>query len=206
MIDSASSAASATGFWAVRAMSAFFATTLLASAALLPTSAAAQSATPFAGFKHDANQPIEVAADTLEVRNNQQVAIFRGAVDVRQGDVRMSAKELEVRYKDRGAGGASDSSAAASGPNTGAIEHLRAEGDVIISNGKEKAKSNVADYNVAGGEILLIGDVLLLQGDNIIKGEQLRIDLATGTARMEGGAEKPRIRMKLDPGSASASQ
>lgn len=204
MIDSASSAAPARVFRAARAAATVFAASLLFNVGLFATDALAQDQTPFGGFKHDANQPIEVAADTLEVRNVDQVAIFRGAVDVRQGDVRMRAKELEVRYKN--GGGAAKATAAGSGPSAGAIEHLRAEGDVIISNGKETAKSNIADYNVAGGEILLIGDVMLVQGQNVIKGEQLRIDLATGTARMEGADQKPRIRMKLDPAAAKEAQ
>lgn len=187
----------------MRARTRFCSGRALVAAALLAAAtqfapAAAQNQTPFGGFKHDASQPIEVAADTLEVRNTDQVAIFRGAVDVRQGLVRMRARELQVRYKEGGgeSGGSGD-------PSQGAIEHLRAEGEVIISNGDETAKSNVADYDVAGGQILLIGDVMLVQGANVIKGQQLRIDLASGTAHMEGASSQERIRMKVEPSTAS---
>lgn len=155
-------------------------------------SAAAQSGpTPFGGFKHDANQPIEVSADELEVRNSDQVAVFKGAVDVRQGDVRMRSNSLEVFYAQGG------------GEQQGAIRRLRALGDVFISNGKESAKSATADYNVSSGDILLTGDVVLLQGENVIKGQRLRIDLLTGTAKIEGSTAssggKRRVEVSLEP-------
>lgn len=157
----------------------------------VPEAAAQSAETPFAGFKHDASQPIEVSSDSLEVRNADQVAIFRGAVDVRQGVVRMTANVLEVTYKGQGGGGSAVSAAGG-----GAIERLRAIGDVIMHNGEESARADRADYDVAAGEILLTGNVLLLQGRNAVKGERLRIDLVSGTARMEG---QSRVRVQLDP-------
>ncbi|MEL6978075.1 MAG: LptA/OstA family protein [Pseudomonadota bacterium] len=156
--------------------------------------AAAQSgATPFGGFEHDSTQPVEVAADALEVRNADQKAIFSGNVRVRQGEVAMKAEWLEVTYAGRG--GAAN---AASGG--GAIDRLRARGNVIITNGAEMAKSREADYDVAAAEISLAGDVLLVQGQNVIKGDRLKIDLATGTARMV--SEGDRVKVQLDPSSA----
>lgn len=174
----------------------FLAAAALAAALASPLAAAAQE-TPFGGFAHDSNQPIEVAADTLEVRNADQMAVFRGDVDVRQGGVRMRSTELEVFYADRAT--ASDAEASSPQPGGGSIDRLRARGEVIITNGAETARSNNADYDVAGGEILLTGDVILLQGENVIKGERLRIDLATGQARIEGAASQPRIQMRLSP-------
>ena len=55
----------------------------LALAALIAAPALAQS--PFGGFKHDETQPIEIAANSLEVQEAQQIAIFRGEVVAGQG-------------------------------------------------------------------------------------------------------------------------
>lgn len=156
--------------------------------------AAAQGATPFGGFKHDASQPIKVSSDTLQVRNADQVAIFQGKVDVVQGEVRMRAQRLEVTYRDRGAA----AKAADGAPGQGAIDRLKAIGEVLISNGKETAKSDTADYDVAKGQIVMQGNVVLLQGENIVKGKRLTIDLASGTAQMGGG----RVQVSLEPSSA----
>ena len=163
--------------------------------------ASAQSGvTPFGGFQHDSTQPIEVAADSLEVRNAERKAVFSGNVRVRQGDVLMKAEWLEVTYAARG-GAKPAASAGPLGANSGAIDRLRARGEVIISNGAETARSKEADYNVAQAAIFLTGDVILLQGANVIKGERLRIDLNSGTARMvgQGGASSGRVRVQLDP-------
>lgn len=165
-------------------------------AASLTPGLAQSGATPFGGFEHDSTQPVEVSADTLEVRNAEQKAIFAGNVRVRQGEVAMKAEWLEVTYAARGG-------AATAGAGGGAIDRLRARGNVIITNGAEMAKSREADYDVASAEISLAGDVLLVQGQNVIKGDRLKIDLASGTARMvsQGGSDAGRVRLQLDPSS-----
>ncbi|MCI4663270.1 MAG: lipopolysaccharide transport periplasmic protein LptA [Neomegalonema sp.] len=124
------------------------------------------------GFGHDTSKPIEVAADSLEVRNAANSAVFRGRVRVKQGAVRMTAKELHVTY--------------AKGGKSGAIDKLRALGDVLITNGKDAATAKRADYNVKTGKIIMTGDVLLLQDPNAISGDRLIIDLPTGRATMKG--------------------
>lgn len=151
-------------------------------AAFMAGAALAQTTTSFGGrgFAHDSAQPIQVSADSLEVRNADSAAIFRGSVRVRQGQVRMTATELQVTY--------------ARGGSDGAIDRLRAIGDVIITNGAETATSNAADYSVEAGEIIMTGDVLLVQGPNAILGDRLRIDLESGVATMSG-----RVTVKLQP-------
>lgn len=176
-----SAAVVAAAVWAVTALSA--------------PAALAQGDTPFAGFQHDASQPIEVAADNLEVRNAENKAIFTGDVDVRQGVVRMQAQYLEVTYRPGGGG------AGAAQPGGGAIDRLRASGSVIMTNGEESARADRADYDVAQGTIRLSGDVLLLQGaSNAVRGDELTIDLATGRAIMGGGG---RVGVTLNPADAN---
>jgi lipopolysaccharide export system protein LptA len=155
----------------------------------------AQGAAPFAGFKHDSSEPIEIAADQLEVFNNQNKAIFTGNVEVQQGVTRLKAQELHVTYRQRGEGDASG--------QTGTIKRLQASGDVMMSNGKERAQANEADYDVSKGIIILTGDVLLMQGENAINSNQLVIDLVTGKATMQSdqsaASGSGRVRVKIAP-------
>ena len=65
----------------------------LIAASLLAAPVLAQS--PFGGFRHDETQPIEIAADSLEVQEANGIAIFRGAVVAGQGTLRLTAEELE---------------------------------------------------------------------------------------------------------------
>jgi lipopolysaccharide export system protein LptA len=147
--------------WAIALMFAFGAT--------------AETKSPFGGFKHDETQPIEIAADTLEVREADKVAVFSGTVDAQQGTLRLTADTIEVAYGN-GEGG------------TGQIRRMKATGNVFIVNGAETASGDWAKYNVAGGLIEMGGTVTLTQGGNIIKGASLTIDLKTGQGKIQGGA------------------
>ncbi|MEO0911515.1 MAG: lipopolysaccharide transport periplasmic protein LptA [Pseudomonadota bacterium] len=116
--------------------------------------------------------PVEITADALDVDQADGTATFSGNVVVGQGTLRLAADRIDVKY-----GGAA---------GTGTIERMRASGGVTLSNGAEAAEAAHALYTVADGMVTMEGDVLLSQGQNAISGEQLRIDLNAGTARMEG--------------------
>lgn len=160
--------------------------------ALIASQASAQSQSPIGGFQHDSSQPIEISADSFEVRQQEQVAVFVGSVRAKQGDVRMQAQRLTVTYDPDGGG---DS----------AIRQVRAEGDVLIQSVEETAQGNWADYDVASGRITMGDDVALTQGaENIVVGGRLEIDLNTGFAKMQGAvagtnATPGRVEMILTP-------
>ncbi|MEL6284329.1 MAG: LptA/OstA family protein [Pseudomonadota bacterium] len=133
-----------------------------------------------------------MSAEAFRVDNANQIGIFTGTseqpVDVRQGDVRLQAKEIRIYYNggvDRPEG-------------QDAIRRLEAIGEVFITNGKESAEAARADYDVAAAEIVMDGNVRLLQGESVMKGERLRIDLEAGTGRMEGG----RVQVSINPARA----
>lgn len=147
---------------------------IVTAAMIMGMAGPASAQSPFGGFKHDETQPIEIAADSLEVREADSVAFFRGEVVAGQGTLRLTAAELEVDYGD------SDGA-------TGQIRRLQARGAVFIANGAETASGEWADYDVAGGLIKMGGAVTLTQGGNVVKGATLTIDLNTGQGRVDGG-------------------
>lgn len=160
---------------------------------------------PFSGFAHDATQPVEIAADSLEVRRDDQIAVFTGKVEVRQGKARITAARMEVRYA-----GSDPSTPNADG--NGGVSRVRAEGQVFMSNGAETAEGAWADYDVAGQVIRMGGGVVLTQGGNAITGDSLTIDLAKGNGKIDGGKAdggkadggKGRVRSLFTPPTKSA--
>ena len=135
------------------------------------------------GFKVDSTLPIEISADALEVRQEQQTAVFTGSVDARQGEVRMQAQQLTVTYDQN-----SEAQGAAAA-QAGAIRRVRAEGSVFVSSPEGSAEGNWADYDVATGTVTMGDDVTLVQGgENVLAGGRLSIDLNTGFARIERGS------------------
>lgn len=166
-------------------------TRFAATAALIAlATAAAGQANPFGGFKHDRSQPIEIVSDSLEVRQADSVVIFSGTVEAGQGTLRLNADTVFVTYDED----AQDS-------ETGAIQNMRAEGNVFVTNGAETAEGDFAEYDVAAGRIVMRQNVVLTQGRNALSGEQLNIDLNTGVARMVG-----RVRTIFRPNAVQAEQ
>lgn len=152
---------------------------LIAAGAAATGAAQAQTAGPFGGFKHDSKAPIEIVADTLEVQQSANRAIFNGDVVAGQGTLRLTTDRLTVIY-----------AAEKSDTETGAIQNMRAEGNVFLSNGSETAQGAWAEYDVAGGMVRMGGSVVLTQGGNAISGSSLVIDMNAGSGRVEGGRVK----------------
>src|SRR5215212_8980189 len=72
---------------------------LFALPAAMPVGAYAQNfGAAFAGFDTGSDQPIQIEADKLEVRDPEKLAIYTGNVQVRQGGTLLEAPELRVFY------------------------------------------------------------------------------------------------------------
>lgn len=163
--------------------------------AMAGTWAAAQTPGPFGGFKHDRSCPIEITANALEVRQAENLAIFSGDVIAGQCTLRLTADIIEVGYA---AEGTDDS-------ETGAINNLQAKGNVFLTNGSETAQGAWAEYDVETGMVRMGGDVVLTQGENVISGETLVINLNVGQGRIEG-AGSGRVKTIFTPSQAPGEQ
>ena len=134
----------------------------------------------FGSLKADVSAPVEVSADNLSVRQDNGHAVFTGNVEIGQGEMRLSADEVTVEYADAG---------------QSRIRALHARGNVTLVSGADAAEAEQADYDVESGQVVLTGDVLMTQGRNVLTGDRMQVDLAEGTARVEG-----RVRSVLQPG------
>lgn len=139
--------------------------------ALAPTGLEAQ------GLQHDTSLPIEITADSLEVLQAQETATFTGNVDAVQGDMVLSADQLRVHYQGNG-----DSAPATEGASS--IRRIEAEGNVFMSSPRETAQGEAGVYDVQSSQVTIEGSVVLTQGDNVIRGDRLEIDLVSGRSRM----------------------
>jgi len=128
---------------------------------------------------HDSQAPIKITADTLEVRQTENLAIFRGDVDAIQGDLLLKANMLIVHYRDN-----------KETPDQPGISQIDAEGNVFVSSPNETAQGERGIYDVDNKKIWLTGNVVLTQGENIIQGEQLELDLATGQSKVFSAASE----------------
>ena len=128
------------------------------------------------GFATNPDQPVEIEADKLEVEDQSQEATFIGNVVAVQGDTRLRSDRLKATY--------------AAGPDGGKtqITQIIATGRVhVLSKDDQSANGDWARYNVATREIVMGDKVVLRQGQNVIRGTKLYIDLNSGRSRVSGG-------------------
>ena len=139
----------------------------------------------YSASKYDKNLPIEITADSLEVLQNEKIAIFSGSVDAKQGEILLKADMLKVYYS------------SSKLDENQSVSKIFAEGNVFFSTNVETAKSKKGEYDVDQGIITLSGSVKLTQGKNILRGTMLKIDLKTGKNTMIG-ANKPSSKTSQD--------
>ena len=181
-------------------------------ALLLATPLEAQTLTnSFGGLSQSSKEPIDIEFDVLVVHDQQKYATFKGNVKAVQGTTTLRAQQLDVHYVGGGDklatgeatpaaanGAAAANSAAATGAASGdkpaaasddqqaQITQIEAKGDVIINSAQDQTTtSDWALYDVPAQLVTVGGNVVLTQGQNVLKGDRLVIDLKTGESRFE---------------------
>jgi lipopolysaccharide export system protein LptA len=166
---------------------------LLAMAASAPaqtaqSAAPAQTGVPNAlqGFSQNRDQPVKIDSDIFEVRDKDKVATFSGDVHLTQGDTRLSCKTLVVFYEDH----AHSATLKAAQPGPGGqqqIRRLEARGGVKVNQKDQTATGNNGVFDMKTNTVTLIGNVVVTQGQNVLRGDRLIVDLTSGVSRVEGG-------------------
>ncbi|CCD87760.1 conserved exported protein of unknown function [Bradyrhizobium sp. ORS 285] len=161
----------------------------------LPVASQAQSSitgqqNALQGFSQNRDQPIQIEAASLEMRDKKKEATFSGNVKVVQGDTTMTSKSLVVFY-DGGAqaGGAKPAKAAQAatpGPEgSSAIRRMEARGDVKVTQKDQVVTGETAVYDTKTNMITMQGGVVMTQCKNVMRGDRLTVDMTTGVSRVE---------------------
>jgi lipopolysaccharide export system protein LptA len=168
------------------------------------------------GFQQNRGQPVQIEAASLEVRDKDKVATFRGNVKVVQGDTTMRCKSLVVFYEQQGqqaqaqggpaskggqvaqASGAPMKAATPGPGGSSQISRLEATGGVTVTQKEQTATGDSALFDMKSNTVTLFGNVLVSQGANVMRGEKLVVDLTSGVSRVEAG--KGPVRMLIQQG------
>lgn len=164
--------------------------------AVLAAGAAAALAAGAAHAQLSPNKgPIDITANSVSVRDPEHLAIYKGRVEALQDQDRLRTDLLNIYYKSApqtpGAPKSSSSSSNAPGADVGAIDHMEAIGNVYFVTPTRVAKGDKAVYTAADDTIVVTGDVVLTEGENVGRGSRLVINLATGNSTLEGGGDSP---------------
>lgn len=144
-----------------------------------PALAQGSQPNPFQGFSSDSGSPVDVKSDSLEVRQSEQKAIFSGNVVATQGASVLTAATLTVYYEN------ASGETAPSGKS--GIKRLEATGGVSVTSKDQKATGATGVFDMASNTARLSGNVVMVQGKNVLRGKELIVNMKTGVARVIGG-------------------
>src|SRR5689334_6267096 len=143
------------------------------------------------GFSQNRDQPVHIEAATLEVRDKQKEATFSGDVRVKQGDTGLRCKSLVVFYEQDGQGSDANKTLQAASPGPGGsqrIKRLEARGGVIVTQKDQTATGELGVFDMKSNTVILTGNpVVMTQGQNVLPGDKLVVDLTSGVSRVEAG-------------------
>jgi len=159
------------------------------------------------GFSQNRDQPIQIEAASLEMRDKKKEATFSGNVKVVQGDTTMTSKTLVVFYESsqqgsgsppaqpaKGAKNAAPMQAAAPGPGgASSIKRLEARGNVVVTQKDQVVTGETAVFDTKTNLITMLGgtgQVVLTQCKNVLRGDRLFVDMTTGVSRVESDGGK----------------
>ena len=152
------------------------------------------------GFSQNRDQPIQIEAASLEMRDKKKEATFAGNVKVIQGDTTMTSKSLVVFYDGGSAPAAAPAAkggnakaaksapmqAATPGPGvSSSIRRLEAKGNVVVTQKDQVVTGETAVFDTRANMITMLGGIVLTQGKNVLRGDRLMVDMATGVSRVE---------------------
>jgi len=126
--------------------------------------------------KHDANAPINVSADKFQADSNAKTGTWSGNVLVVQGDMRMRANSvrLNVVGKDN------------------KPDKILASGNVVVdSPNSGTVTGDNGIYDVVARTVTMTGKVVLTRQKDVMRGNQLTVNLETGVATLGGSAKTP---------------
>jgi lipopolysaccharide export system protein LptA len=122
-------------------------------------------------------EPIHVSADMLEFDYKNQVLVYRGGVEVTQGDLSLRSKTLTVHFDEKAT-------------DRDRLRQIVAEGEVRIGKGERFATGGRAVFDQTTKTVTLTEDAVLHDGPNLVAGDRVVVYLDEGRSVVEGGDQR----------------
>ena len=187
-------------------------TVLLATLALNVAASAQPAQQPsgaMQGIQLNREQPVKIESNTLEVRDKSRQATFMGNVKLTQGETVLQCQTLVIFYEGPATPAAPKKGAPAVAQKGGVgaggqqIKRAEAKGDVRVTQKDQTAKGDNGVFDVKANTVTLIGNVVVTQGTNVLRGNRMVVNLDTGVARVESD-KTGRVEGLFNPSAAQA--
>ena len=142
-----------------------------------------------AALSTDKDQPVSIEADSVDIDEANEIAIYRGKVILTQGSIKLDANRVVVHQFQ------SDNAYLVA---TGGPVHFsqRPDNDTQLIKGAGKK----VEYALNSSELVLTGDASLIKGKNTFRNDRIIYDRKN--ARVKAGASakgKERVRITISP-------
>ena len=147
--------------------------------------------------------PVDVTADTQDYTNSQCVNVWRGNVEALQETARLRTDLLKAYFQSKSKAGSSSTSC-------GDLVRMEAQGAIYYVTPQQRVHGDAATYEAATDTLTMTGDVVAVQGQNVIRGQKMVINTKTGEGHMIGSAtgrnQPGRVRGVFYPKQSTADQ
>lgn len=153
--------------------------------------AGAPMAAALAQIAPNGNGPIDITSDTGDFSNTTCVSTWSGSAEALQGDARLRADVIKAFLKPKAPSAAPPPAGATPDQQTncGPTDHIEADGNVFYQTPDQIARGDHAVYTADNNLIVMTGDVIVLQGKNVVRGDRLTIHVKDRIALMESSAK-----------------
>ncbi len=146
---------------------------------------------PLQGFSQDRDKALKIEGRPAQFQVVAGVATYGGYIDWAQvvlGNTTIRCRFLTIHWAREEVAG--DVKAAEPFVGNGYIRKLELSRDVTITYRDQTATANDGVLDLRANLGMLTGDVVLTQGQDVLRSGRLVADLATGTSRMEPRPER----------------
>ena len=151
----------------------------------------------------NAKGPVDIAADELVASNNECTSTWRGNVEALQDTARLRSDVLIATMQKAG------SNPGQPGGGCGDLVRMEAKGNVYYVTPQQRVRGDNALYDATGETLTITGDVIAVQGQNVLRGGRTVVNTRTGEGQMESagrGRNRPnRVRGVFYPQQQQAS-
>lgn len=143
-----------------------------------------------------ANKPISIEANRMISQEKDNIVIFQGKVDARQGNLTIRADEMTVYYSAKSTKAGSDDA------STSRVEKLICKNNVKVSQGDWLGTGNRMDYFAPERKVVLQGNAKAWQGQNMVAGKTITYYLDKKRSVVEqDNSNNGRVRAIIHPDS-----
>lgn len=136
----------------------------------------------------DSDQPIQVEADTLEIRDNDNISVYTGNVSLVQGSMQIHSDKLTIHFN--------DNKELVLMQMSGTPATFR---QLDNDNREMLGQARQLDYHEADSLLVLTGNARFESNGDLIEGSTIRINTRNDFVEANGASTEERVRVVIQP-------